>query len=88
MITTDRLTLRAPKMEDAPVVTAALQDFDVARWLTGPPYPFTLTHVQEFIRRDHDGKVFYIEDDGGICGAISLTAGRGYWLSKDRWARG
>lgn len=85
---TERLTLRAPRLEDADAIYLALQDKDVAQWLTGPPFPFTLEDAHTFIARDHGGQVFMIQDTLGVCGCISLTNGLGYWLAKDRWGRG
>lgn len=87
-IITDRLTLRAPALRDADAVTAVLQDDAVERWLTNPPYPYTLKDAEDFIGLDHAGTVRFIEDDGGLCGCVSLRDGLGYWLARDRWGRG
>ena len=39
MSTTDRLTLRAPCLNDTAVVTRIMQDIEIARWPTNPPFP-------------------------------------------------
>lgn len=88
MITTDRLTLREPTVADAPAITKILQDVDVARWLTNPPWPYTLADAQEYLSLDHDGEVMMIVDADGVCGCISLRTELGYYLAQDRWGRG
>ena len=87
-ITTDRLTLRAPQDTDAPAITAILQDVEVARWLTNPPFPYTLADAAAFIAMDHGEDVYVIEDADGACGCISLRSELGYYLARDRWGRG
>lgn len=87
-ITTDRLTLRAPEMADAAAVAAVLQNVDVARWLTNPPFPYALADAQAFIAMDHEGAVYFIHDNDGLCGCITLRSDLGYWLAQDRWGRG
>lgn len=88
MITTKRLTLRAPRTGDAAAVTKVMQDIEVTRWLTNPPYPYTLADAESFIAKDHGENVYFIEDAQRVCGCISLNQGLGYWLARDRWGLG
>ncbi|MCF2903893.1 GNAT family N-acetyltransferase [Octadecabacter sp. CECT 8868] len=88
MITTERLTLRRPIMADAHAITAILQDVEVAKWLTNPPFPYTLADAEAYIALDHEEDVYAIVDEAGICGVISLRSELGYYLAQDRWGRG
>ncbi|MGJ8612018.1 MAG: GNAT family N-acetyltransferase [Octadecabacter sp.] len=87
-ITTDRLTLRAPRASDAPAIADILQDVEVAKWLTNPPFPYTVADAEEYIGLDHDEDVYFIVDDEGVCGCISLRSELGYYLAQNRWGRG
>ena len=88
MIKTKRLTLRPLKMGDAPAITAILQNVEVAKWLTNPPWPYTINDAKDYIGLDHDETVLGIEDGDGLCGVISLRSELGYYLAQDRWGRG
>ena len=88
MIKTDRLTLRRPQLADAPALTSILQDVEVAKWLTNPPFPYTLDDAKAFIGLDHDEDVYFIVDPQCLCGCISLRSELGYYLARDRWGRG
>jgi RimJ/RimL family protein N-acetyltransferase len=75
-------------MGDAPAITRILQDVEVAKWLTNPPFPYTLEDAEAFIGMAHDEDVYFIADDTGVCGCISLRSELGYYLAPDRWGRG
>ncbi len=88
MITTKRLTLRAPRLADGADVTKIMQDVEVARWLTNPPFPYTLADAEGFISMEHGENVYFMDDAQGLCGCISLGSELGYWLAQDRWGQG
>lgn len=94
---TDRLTLRQLATRDADWIARDIANPQVHRWITSPPYPYTLADAQAFVadRADHP---FYrvIETEGVPCGVVSITEGDtadedadiGYWLAQRAWDRG
>lgn len=98
MITTDRLTLRTAIAADAGFIAREISNPNVQRWLTSPPYPYTLQDAQGFIENlcSQDG-YFLIEDDTGPAGFISIRDSKrwadssdemGYWLAEAAHGKG
>ncbi len=98
-IKTDRLTLRAPRAEDASRIAALCGDFEIPRMTTRMPWPYRLEDAQGFVGRmananpDQD-KVFMVEHpaDGAI-GAVGFHTHErhpelGYWLGRPYWGKG
>lgn len=89
-LTTERLTLRVPRMEDAAAITSLVGDLDVSRWLTRVPHPYTLADARHFISqfegRRHNTFVICVGDQ--IVGCIGTESDLGYWLGKNHWGRG
>ena len=50
MIETARLRLRRGTEADIPGLVAALNDWDVARWLQRPPFPYSADDARAFLR--------------------------------------
>ncbi|GGX63688.1 N-acetyltransferase GCN5 [Tateyamaria omphalii] len=90
LMTTDRLTLRRPGMQDAAVFTALVGDLDVSRWLTRVPHPYTLADAQDFISRVEigGGNTFAICVGDQVIGCIGTEDQLGYWLGKNHWGHG
>ena len=87
---TERLTLRAPQVRDARVVTKALNNLNVSRWLTVVPFPYGLTDAQWFINECKRGHItaWFIWAKDRFVGAIGLDDSLGYWLAEDAWGNG
>jgi RimJ/RimL family protein N-acetyltransferase len=93
-LTDGRLTLRPPRLEDAPAITAACQDPEIARW-TRVPRPYTEAHAREWIESERDGvRLLVFDADEQLVGNVALMeldarpgyGEIGYWTSP--WARG
>lgn len=89
-MTTKRLTLRVPRMEDAAAIASLVGDLDVSRWLTRVPHPYTLQDAQDFVRRvaNGGGNTFVICAGTQLVGCIGTEVQLGYWLGKNHWRRG
>ena len=96
-IQTKRLILRHPVEADAPPLVARLNDFEVSKWLSEVPYPYTRADADEWIqicKTDMLKLNFSILLDGDLIGGVGLTTQRdephelGYWLSRDYWGFG
>jgi RimJ/RimL family protein N-acetyltransferase len=100
-ISTDRLTLRPLRKDDAAWVACHAADLDVARMTTRMPHPYSLSDAEGFIESLSDPlacdqAVFAVEAAGeGIVGVIGFhdhdgrgTPEMGYWLAKPFWGRG
>ncbi len=98
-IRTARLTLRPPRMEDAPDIALHLNNFEVSGNLARVPYPYHLSDAEAWIRtlpaETQPGRAsFAIELDGtGYVGHLGFhphgqETGIGYWLGQPFWGRG
>ncbi|ODT68886.1 MAG: hypothetical protein ABS75_19065 [Pelagibacterium sp. SCN 63-23] len=90
---TTRLLLRAPRPEDAPCYALGVGDYDVARWLTPMPWPYSLAMARDWLfqaQSQRPGKaVFIVEKLGqGLVGGISLLDELGFWIARSHWGRG
>ncbi|MEJ8560653.1 GNAT family N-acetyltransferase [Yoonia sp. GPGPB17] len=87
---TDRLILRAPAARDARVVTKALNNIAVSRWLTVVPFPYGMTDAKWFINECHRGRfvAWFIWAEDHFVGTIAADDGLGYWLAEDAWGKG
>lgn len=89
ILTTDRLTLRALRSEDAGDVVRALNDFEVSKWLTRVPFPYSVHDANWFTRRvAATAFVFGLEFQGHIVGTIGCEGEFGYWLGQAYWGQG
>ena len=96
-IQTERLILRHPVEADIPTLVTQLNDYEVAKWLSQVPYPYTRTDADEWIQRcmmDMSKLNFSILLDGDLIGGGGLTVQSdgshelGYWLGRDYWGFG
>ena len=89
-IRTERLVLRAFGLQDIDWVTEALQDFEVVRWLTNAPHPYTRQDAETFLasRDPERDEVWAITEEGRGLGLIGLERELGYWLARPNWGRG
>lgn len=99
-IETRRLTLRAPRMDDAARLAELCNDVDISRMTSRMPWPYALGDAEAFIARcavadTRDGVNFMIDhDDAGVVGGLGFFRNAedalevGYWIGKPFWARG
>ena len=96
---TDRLWLRRIRTDDAAAIAELLGNWNVAKMLAKPPYPYGLADAHEFVERQTDRMnttndcLFVIEFEDALTGVISLAprddgAAVGYWLGEPYWGRG
>jgi len=95
VIETKRLKLRRYKASDAADITRLIGDWDVVKWLTAVPYPYTLSDAKEFIGDPMSKETFGLILDGRFAGGIGLHTVSdgdhlelGYWLGKPYWGQG
>ncbi len=98
-LTTERLTLRPPRMQDAEPLAKLLNNFGVSGNLSRVPYPYTTEHARAWIGSCHRGgnpnaTSFVIElGDEGAIGVIGNeprpeACEIGYWLGEPYWGHG
>ena len=96
---TKRLTLRQPRPEDAPRITALLNNFHVAGNLSRVPYPYHEADAKAWLKTwrpdrpaAETGFTLDLEGEGliGHCGFHPDAQGTviGYWLGEPFWNRG
>ncbi|HVG81316.1 MAG TPA: GNAT family N-acetyltransferase [Methylomirabilota bacterium] len=101
-ILTQRLRLRSLAPRDAGALIAHLNDWQVARWLARPPYPYSAADAEAFIalvrerhRRPHP-LLFALadRDEDRLIGTIGIEPDGacggelGYWIGQPFWGRG
>jgi 8-oxo-dGTP diphosphatase len=100
-LATNRLLLRLPRVSEKAALVEHLNDFDVVKWLSNIPLPYTESDAEEWIgivnRTIKDDKpslqpsVFM---DNVLIGGVGLRHAEndryelGYWLAKDYWGQG
>jgi len=101
---TKRLVLRRLRASDAEPIFALFNNWEVVRWLSSPPWPYTIDHAHAFIRermkaRQHPAEtILVISIEGTPIGAVDLMPPSnpavsrapvlGYWLGQPYWGRG
>jgi len=88
ILTTDRLVLRHFHMQDAPEMARQLGAWDVAKWLTSPPWPYGLADAEWFIDDASSDDSFAITRDGALLGVVGGLDDLGYWLGQSHWGFG
>lgn len=104
ILTTERLTLRPFRMQDAPVVEQLAGDRAIADTTLNVPHPYTREMAEEWIRGHADeidrgvAIILAMETraDGELVGSIALkgidsahrAAELGYWVGTPYWGRG
>ena len=87
---TPRLTLRPLEENDADAITEGIGNYDVSKWLSVVPYPYTRDDALWFIGKCRDGGTltWAIVDDAGLQGIVGIDEGLGYWLARPAWGKG
>ena len=90
ILRTPRLTLRPLEITDADALVDGVGNYDVAKWLSSLPYPYTRSDAEYFIKKtteDRD-RVWAITAKGRLIGVIGLDPHLGYWLARPAWRTG
>lgn len=90
---TERLILRPQREDDVDAIIAGLNDYEVTRYLTVVPFPYTEADAREWVERQTPaipGEAhFAIELPGeGMIGGVGIAAELGYWLNRRHHGRG
>ncbi|MEL6682281.1 MAG: GNAT family protein [Pseudomonadota bacterium] len=87
---TDRVLLRGFRQEDAQVLAATINDYDISQWLTHVPYPYAVTDADWFIGENLAGRfhTWAIWQQGRLIGAVGMDGELGYWLAPQAWGQG
>lgn len=92
-IRTPRLLLRPQGSGDSEAIMAGLNDWEVVRYLTVVPFPYTRADAEEWIGLqvppEPGHAVFAIDLPGtGMIGAVTLVNELGYWLDRRHHGHG
>jgi RimJ/RimL family protein N-acetyltransferase len=96
-LATERLTLRAPREEDANAIASLANDRRIAENLLRMPYPYGVADAERFIATANTtaGQSDFLITRGttvlGACGVGSRDGAQpeiGYWLGAAFWGRG
>jgi RimJ/RimL family protein N-acetyltransferase len=101
-IRTERLLLRPLGPDDAEALVTLFGNWEVMRWLSTPPWPYTLEDAKAFIGAQMslapDSRTYFaITLDAALIGGIDAHGSRpgeakapvlGYWLGQPYWGRG
>jgi len=92
-IETQRLVLREPSLDDAPCYALGVGEYEVARYLTPVPYPYSLSMAVDWLRQARpatpEQSMLIIDLPGkGVIGCISLISELGFWIARPHWNRG
>jgi RimJ/RimL family protein N-acetyltransferase len=96
VLETERLTLRAPRLEDVKAIAVLANDRRIAENTARIPHPYCLADAEQFVAsvNRHDGEAcFVMMLDGILIGACGVdprddSAELGYWLGAGYWGRG
>ena len=99
ILKTERLVLRPFEAADASRVAHLIGNWNVARMLASPPFPYARTDAVKYIaadqaaRRDASYSAYAITLEEGLIGCISVALTKrgpnlGYWLGEPFWGRG
>ena len=87
---TARLKLRPLSQADIPAIVQGIGNYDVVRWLSSVPYPYSDDNARWFLGSNlaAPGVCWGIEDDSGLQGAMSIKDELGFWLARNAWGKG
>ena len=89
-LTTKRLQLRPPVASDATAITAILNDFEISKWVSPVPFPYTRADALEFIAnvRENGSAIWAILNADRLVGMIGRDPQLGFWLDPRCWGQG
>ena len=93
-INTERLVLKKPGPEDKQSIVSQIGEWEVAKWLSEVPYPYTEDDADNWINTlSKQELTFNIFASDALVGGIRLTRDDdyydlGYWLGTSHWGQG
>ena len=95
-ITTQRLVIRKPAHNDKNALIKQIGAWDVAKWVTRVPYPYTKSDADEFLQTTKHQKFnLSVFRKKTLIGGVVLTENAddqsyelGYWLGASHWGHG
>ena len=98
VLETERLTLRAPQLEDAKAIAALANDRRIAENTRRIPHPYTVADAEDFVawsgKPGGEMALLIIQHDGTLIGGCGLgmldgpAPELGYWLGVPFWGQG
>lgn len=96
VLKTARLTLRAPRPDDARAIKALINDRRIAENTARIPHPYTLKDARTFIAAAESNQPLFVvtREDGRIVGGCGIGTLRadgpeiGYWIGVPYWGNG
>ena len=90
---TRRLILRDSTLDDAPRYALGVGEYEVAKFLTPVPYPYTMGMAIDWLRQARpatpERSMLMVELPGkGVIGCVSLLGELGYWIARPHWNKG
>jgi 8-oxo-dGTP diphosphatase len=94
---TRRLVLRPPQLEDKQSLARRLDDWEVVKWLSNVPYPYTVSDAEAWIEligteQPNLNLSIFLQDE--LIGGVGLSQKEdgiyelGYWLAIEHWGKG
>lgn len=94
-IKTERLVLKKPRPRDKQSIVSQIGDWEVVKWLSEVPYPYTEGDADDWINSlSRQELTFNIFESDSLVGGIRLTHedddyyDLGYWLGRQYWGQG
>ncbi len=94
-IRTERLVLKKPRHKDKQSIVSQIGDWEVVKWLSEVPYPYTEDDADDWITSlSRQELTFNIYQSEFLIGGIRLTHDDddyydlGYWLGRGHWGQG
>ena len=94
-IRTRRLVLKKPTKISKKLIASQIGDWEVAKWLSGVPYPYTEERAEEWLNNiSEDDLLFSIFLNNSFIGGVGLTPEEnndydlGFWIGRDYWKKG
>ena len=95
-VKTERLVLKNITERDKVDLVSLIGDWEVSKWLSRVPYPYSEKHAEEWISMVSKSPWnLNIFDSGRLCGGVGLTNLEdpwqfelGYWVGRNSWGKG
>jgi len=95
-IKTKRLVLKKPsKKINKKLIVSQIGDWEVAKWLSGVPYPYTEQKAEEWLNNiNDDDLLFSIFRNNSLIGGVGLSLEEdndwdlGFWIGRRHWGKG
>lgn len=103
VLQSERLILRPPRLDDAPLISAYMNNLNVTRTLLRPPYPYHESDARAYLLAAIEARstgywfpcIIERKQDGLLIGSMGLSltpefkrGELGYWLGEQFWNHG